>query len=306
MRYTVVSRITRSVAAIFAVAALAQPCCAELIYGIANQAPGNFLLTWDSATPGNIQSALPLNGLPIGVTILGLDFRPATKELYALGSGTTGVPARLYKIDPNTGSINAPPGLLFPPYSLNGFSLGFDFNPVVDRVRIVAETNQNLVVDPVTGLGVSVGPDVFYAAGDPNVGVDPNVVDLAYSNNFVGASTTTLYGIDTGLDVLVSMNTATGALTTIGGLGLNVVAAGGFDISGVTGVAYAALQPSNSSQSSLYTINLVTGAATPVGQIDGGITITAMTVAPAEVPEPAVAALVLIGLLGLTSARSRA
>ena len=42
-----------------------------------------------------------------------------------------------------------------------------------------------------------------YAAGDPNAGANPNVVGSAYTNNFAGATTTTLYGIDSDLDILV-------------------------------------------------------------------------------------------------------
>ncbi len=60
---------------------------------------------------------------------------------------------------------------------------------------------------------------------------------------------------------------------------------GGFDISGTTGIAYAATS-FRQLQSQLYTINLAPGAfATPVGQIDGGLIITAMSVAP-QIPEP--------------------
>jgi hypothetical protein len=211
--------------------------------------------------------------------------------------GAGNFPNLLYKIDPSTGiALNAAE---VPP--LNGFSFGFDFDPVVDRARVIAETNQNFLANPV-GSSWIVLPDVFYAPADPNFGVDPNVVDIAYTNNFPGAAATQLFGIDTGLDVLVSINQATGALTTVGPLGVNVVAAGGFDVSGRTGTAYAALQPVGSSQSSLFTINLGTGAATAVGQIDGGIVISAMTV---QIPEPTSSVLLVIGLVAGFAARRR-
>ena len=58
----------------------------------------------------------------------------------------------------------------------------------------------------------------------------------------------------------------------------------------LVGIAYAALLPSGSSQSNLYSINLLTGAATNLGQIDGGVIITAISVVPA-IPEPATLAL---------------
>ena len=111
---------------------------------------------------------------------------------------------------------------------------------------------------------------------------------------FLAPSRRQLYGIDTGLDILVTQVASNRVrFGTVGAIGLNASAAGGFDVSGVTGTAYAALLPSGSSQSSLYTINLATGLATPVGVINGGLVISALTVAP--VPEPASIALVAHG-----------
>ena len=278
---------------------LAGPLSAELIYGIANQSPATAILRWDSANPGNIQYGAFVSGLQPSETILGIDFRPATGQMYALGSTS-----RLYTLDPNSGVATAvaPP---FGPPNLSGFSFGFDFNPVIDRIRVVSETNQNLVLNPITGTIQAVAPNVAYGAGDPNFGVDPNVVDSAYTSNFAVATATTLYGIYTGLDVLVTQVAATGVLSTVGPLGLNVSAAGGFDISGTTGLAYAALQPAGSSQSSLYSINLATGAAVPIGPIDGGVVITALTVAPAPIPEPASGLLLAFATAGAIVGRPR-
>jgi hypothetical protein len=227
-------------------------------------------------------------------SIAGIDFRPATGQLYALGSTS-----RLYTLNTATGAATqvGGPGPFAP--ALNGFNFSFDFNPVIDRIRVVSETNKNYVLNPISATVQTVAPDVFYAAGDANVGVDPNVVDSAYTNNFAGAGTTTLYGIDTGLDILVTQVAATGALNTVGSLAAfgNVTAVGGFDISGVTGNAYAALMLSGESKSRFTTINLATG--TPIGgtEIDGGLIITAMTVAPA-IPEPSTVALAASTLLG--------
>ena len=81
-----------------------------------------------------------VTGLQSNETLLGIDFRPATGELYGLGSTS-----RLYKVDPTTAVATAVGGQFS--RCLSGFSFGFDFNPVIDRIRVVSETNQNLVLE---------------------------------------------------------------------------------------------------------------------------------------------------------------
>ncbi len=283
-------------AACLAALGAAQTASAELIYGIANQGNATSLVSWDSATPGTLQSGAFVTNLQANETLVGIDFRPATGQLYGLGSSS-----RLYTINPASGAATAV-GAQFSTL-LNGFSFGFDFNPQIDRIRVVSEVNQNLVLNPITGAIQLVATNLFYNSGDTNFGVDPNVVDSAYDRNVAGTPATQLYGIDTALDVLVRQANNTGVLTTVGALGVNVAAAGGFDISGASGVAYAALLPAGASQSSLYTINLGTGTATPVGVIDGGLVITAVTVAP--VPEPTTLAGALAALACIAGFRRR-
>jgi hypothetical protein len=276
----------------------ARPAAAETIYGIAAVGNASAIVTFDSANPSNLLSSKFLTGF--GGTMVGIDIRPADGKLYGLGSGG-GPNLQLYEIDPATGAV-APQGTSGspPPNSgLNGFNFGFDWNPTIDRMRIVSETNQNLVASPVTWSAQTVATNLFYGPADPNFGVDPNVVHSAYINNF---TTTQLYGIDSGLDILVTQANSAGTLGTVGPLGLDISAYGGFDIS-ITGVAYAALLPANTSQSSLYSINLATGAATNLGVIDGGLVITAMAVA--GVPEPATTSLLLCGLAAAACVRRR-
>lgn len=265
-----------------------QSASAEIIYGIAAVGNSTALLNWDSGSPTNIVGSSFVSGLQSNETIVGIDFRPATGQLYALGSSN-----RLYTLDTATGGATAVAGPFAPP--LNGFNFGFDFNPTIDRIRVVAETNKNSVLNPITGAVQLSATDLFFPAGDPNAGADPNVVSSAYTNNFPTATTSQLYGIDAGLNILVTQANNAGTLGTVGPLGLDVTGVGGFDISGLTGVAYAALLPSGSSQSNLYTINLATGAATLVGQIDGGLIITGIAVAPV-IPEPSTLGLVAVAL----------
>jgi hypothetical protein len=231
-------------------------------------------VTFDSATPGIIGTGAAISGMLSNETIRGLDFRPATGQLFALGSFSN-----LYTINPASGAASLVGAGPFAP-ALNGSSFGFDFNPTIDRIRVVSDANQNLVLNPNTGAVQLAATNLFYAPGDPNDGTDPNVVGSAYDNNFAGAVTSQLYGIDTGLDVLVKQANNTGVLTTVGPLGSNITNLVGFDISGSSGLAFAASQDVSQSISMFWTINLLTGSATAIGQIGGGTMIGAMTVAP--------------------------
>jgi hypothetical protein len=279
-------------------AGLSSPASAELIYGIAAVGNSTALLSWDSSSPGSILSGSFVAGLQSNETIVGIDFRPATGQLYALGTSS-----RLYTVSPSGVATEVPPPGAFTP-ALNGFNFGFDFNPVIDRIRTVAETNSNMVLNPNDGSATAV-TNLFYGPADPNFGVDPNVVHSAYTNSTSPApATTQLYGIDSGLDILVTQANSAGTLGTVGPLGLNIGAVGGFDISGTTGIAYAALLPAGSSVSSLYSINLVTGLATNLGQIDGGVIITAISVVPA-IPEPATLALAGMAIAAIPLVRRR-
>jgi hypothetical protein len=77
-----------------------------------------------------------------------------------------------------------------------------------------------------------------------------------------------LYDIDTGLDVLVSqVPPNNGRLNTIGPLGIDASGVNGFDISGASGAAYAALVTGGAMQSTLYSIALMTGNAISLGVI---------------------------------------
>lgn len=278
---------TAVVAATLAGACL--PASAELIYGVTTS---QTLVRFDSASPGVIITGVAISGMQANETVRSIDFRPATGQLFALGSFSN-----LYTINIATGAATSVAGAPFTP-ALNGSAFGFDFNPTIDRIRVVSDANQNLVLNPNTGAVQLVATDLFYPAGDPNAGVDPNVVGSAYDNNFAGATTSQLYGIDTGLDILVKQANNTGVLTTVGPLGADITNLVGFDIS-PSGAAFAATQEIGQSISMLWSINLASGAATPLGQIGGGTMISAIAVIPAP------GTLVPLALVACTAVRRR-
>lgn len=152
--------------------------------------------------------------------LLGIDFRPADGLLYGVTDAR-----RIYTIDIVTGQAQLISG--FSPNFAAGFQSLMDFNPVVDAIRLMGGNDQNIaVVKDANGIfGPSaVQTNVNYPLGDVNFGSDPNLVGGAYTNNFVGATTTIFYGLDFNLDTFVtiavgangSSATGTGQLTTIG------------------------------------------------------------------------------------------
>jgi hypothetical protein len=236
------------------------------------------LIRFDLAAPGTIVESLPITGLANGETILGIDFRPLTGELYALGSSN-----QLYVLDYTNDPSGAHANAIGTAgaFTLNGAAFGFDFNPTVDRIRVVSDTNQDLRLNPNDGTLAATDTALTYAVGDVNAGANPDVVGSAYTNSVAGATTTTLYGIDVARspDALVIQNPPNaGILNTVGSLGVNATAVLGFDIAPGTNAAFATLVVGG--VSSLYTINLTTGAATLVGAIGGGSGVRALAIAP--------------------------
>lgn len=246
---------------------------------------GGLLLRFDTATPSSFSAVNVISGINPGESIVGLDFRPMNRQLYALTKTVSGV-GRLYTIDINSAIatsvvfLAADPGGMDPYTSLVGTRFSVDFNPVVDRLRVVSDAEQNLRVNPVTGF-VFTDVSLAYAAGEPNAGVNPNVVAIAYTNSFVGAAVTTLYTIDSGVDVLATQNPPNnGTLNTVNALGVDASNLAGFDIVGAPGpgTAYAALNVAG--QAGLYTINLGSGAATLIGNFPGNPLVVDMSVFP--------------------------
>lgn len=202
-----------------------------------------------------------ITGLQNGETILGIDMRPATGQLYALGSTS-----RLYVLNTSSGAAAAVGTAPFATL-LSGTNFGFDFNPTVDRIRCISNTGQNLRLHPETGV-------IAATDGMLNPGT-PSVTASAYTNNFAGATTTVLYNIDSMTDKLNKQDPPNnGTQVEVGNLGVNTEAANGFDISSRSGMAFAVLKVGD--KSALYSINLTSGAATKT--IDLPNTVRAFTI----------------------------
>lgn len=193
-----------------------------------------------------------INGLQDGEKIEGIDFRPVNGQLYALGSSS-----RIYTINLGSGAALPVGSSPFSPL-LSGTDFGFDFNPTVDRIRLVSNTGQNLRLHPETGAVAAT--DELLKPGNPSVS------GAAYTNNVAGATTTSLFVVDHQTDKLYLQNPPNdGVLVEVGSLGINIQAKNGMDIGGVWGKAYLAATVSGTTK--IYTINTQTGAATEVSSL---------------------------------------
>jgi hypothetical protein len=229
----------------------ARPAAADVAYVVSAT---NIPFTIDTATPtAEISHNVP-RFLQPGETIVGIDLRPATGQVYAVGTTS-----RVYVLDPAIGSYTLVGTGPFTP-ALSGTAFGVDFDPVTDRLRVVSNTGQNLRLNPDTGTVAAV--DTPFA---PSV----RLAALAYAQNVAGSTVSPLFGIDAATDqlVLVSAPNA-GTVTPIGPLGVDTSDDVHFDITANDNTAYAALTVGGLMR--LYTINLATGAATLAGGLFGG------------------------------------
>jgi trimeric autotransporter adhesin len=217
----------------------------------------NMLVFFNSASP---QDTDTLNVTGVDGTLLGIDFRPANGKLYGLSSSN-----KVYTIDTGSGAATLA-STLSSAFTGRARS-GVDFNPLADRLRITGSNGQNFRVNVDTGA-VTVDKTLAFVAGDTNQKITPSITASAYTNNVAGTTSTVLYDIDAMLNILAIQNPPNdGGLQTVGGLGIDFAAVGGFDIftdSRGLNTAYAL------TGSDLYTLDLATGSATFRGTVNGG------------------------------------
>jgi hypothetical protein len=212
---------------------------------------GDRLVSFDEG--GAVTVDVGITGLNAGDAIVDVDFFSSDNGgLYGLGSS-----GQLYTLNPQTGAA-----LTVGAGAAVGTPVAIDFNPAVDRLRVLSGPD-NYRMNPFTG-GLAASDGAFvYAAGDVNFGATPMLRAAAYSNNLDNPGATTFFSIDAGLDILVrhsggpqfsTLNTV--ANLTLAGSPFDVGMDAGFDIlSPLLGSNLAYLSNGND----LYTLNLGTG-----------------------------------------------
>lgn len=214
--------------------------------------------------PSALISTQMVSGLQANDSLVGIDYRPADGQLYAVGAL-----GNIYTVDPSTGVATLKSSLMntdltaaFGGITGNPSLMSVDFNPVADRLRVVGNDGQNLRINVDTGATI--------IDGTVNGGTNPMVTSVAYTNSFAGTGSTRMFNIDISQDRLYQQDANVGTLLTSAPLGVNAMGSSGFDIDGINNMGYAALKVGNSLQ--LHSIDLAaigtdTDAAMKIGDL---------------------------------------
>lgn len=251
------------------------------------------------ATPTLVDTGdtLTFNGLMDGERVLGLDIRTTSLEEgkdtgYVLTSASRVAAVIDNATDPTVLDLAEAVTLSVP---LSGTQFGVDFNPRADLLRILSDTAQNLRVNLQEGrelAGEARAAGFAFVDGTPRVtSTAPQIVATAYraSNPGGGRFQYALDARDSSLARVAVPND--GALVRVGALGVTLPVNGAgaaeqsFDIvpAGSGEIGLAALRTAGATVSTLYTINLDTGAATAVGPIGDAGVVNAITL---QIPMP--------------------
>ena len=234
------------------------------------------LLKFDTRSPRHVRSKA-ITGLPAGVVLSGIDFRPATGDLYALGSDKV-----VYRVNVATAiAVAEGPAFETAPAALNSGNIGFDFNPTVDKIRVTSDADDNIRLNPDEGNLLSKDTSLTPA--------DVMVVGSAYTNSSFTAfatrpTVTELYALDIAPSkdrLWIQRPANNGTLIMPLSLDFDLGPNAGFDIAGsdaVGNVGYVAGTQVGRSSAELWRVDLATGQTRSLGRIGKGVTITGLAV----------------------------
>ncbi|WP_162925780.1 DUF4394 domain-containing protein [Isoalcanivorax indicus] len=244
-----------------------------------DDSPIFILSSVEASNPGEATGSVAITGLADNDILVGMDFRPATGDLYAVGRL-----GNLYVINPHTAVVETTVALVAAPDStptfeaLDGTHFGVDFNPVPDRLRVTSDTGQNLRINVDNGATLVDGP-LDSGSGETRI------TGSAYTNSFAGTTSTRLFNIDTGEQMLYLQDPPNdGTLVNGVTLGIDADDANGFVIDGRNNAAIAALTVNG--QPGLYRIDLTAEAdvASLIGTLNIPGTLLGIALAPPAPP----------------------
>ena len=263
----------------------------ETVYAVTERME---LIRFKSDRPDVVLERRALSGLPAGESLRGIDYRVARGVLYALADS-----GRLYTVDTAQARLTPVAAAAPLPWPVQGQVTGFDFNPTVDRIRVVSSSAQNLRLHPETNAvvdgdaaqpGVQLDGALRYLAGDRHAGRTPDIAGVAYTYNKKDEKLTTNYAIDRALGALLMQGSAegampvvspnTGQLRTVGLLGIGALSEAHFDISDVANTALLAARPTGQAQTRLYQIDLGSGRTSEIGRVGSGERLLGLAIEP--------------------------
>ncbi|MBA4286878.1 MAG: hypothetical protein C0434_15245 [Xanthomonadaceae bacterium] len=237
-------------------------------------------------------TTLPIDGLADGEHLVGISERTTAMAGVNGGYGVSdqnrvvALPLENVESGLVSATITAQPiGTLSTP--LAGTRFGVDFNPRADLLRIVSDSGQNLRVNLQEGRMIADAPRAaafaFVDGTTRTVLPAPQIVATAY--RAAPISGTFQYAIDAANSSLVRVAVPNdGALVVVGPLGVSLptteagAAEQSLDIAGAADqFVFAALRPAGSALSTLYRIDLGSGAATAIGPIGDSGAVTAIS-----------------------------
>jgi hypothetical protein len=271
------ARIMRGVAALAAVAAAAAMVVG---FGGSSSAAGLRLQAYGISSDGTLMAAFKTDTPQVldwvrtpaplvnDMKLIGIDFRVQNNTMYAVGDK-----GGIYTVSLNAGSEGTLTKVSQLTTPLQGTNFGVDFNPAADRLRVISDFGQNLKhnlninnTETNNPLSASSVPAAAYTNNDLQSGTATTLFDLITSTGQVAIQSPPDLGflIPTGLCGPMGPNA-----------GLDIFS----DLSNgktISNTAFATFIPPGG-RAGLYTVDVLTGACSPVGQFP--LSITDVTVA---------------------------
>jgi hypothetical protein len=242
-------------------------------------ADGMTMASFTTDNPGVANWVRDVVGLIGDTKLVGIDHRVQNGLMYGLGEK-----GGIYtiKTPPTTADVVVTKVSQLK-VALYGTAFDIDFNPAADRLRVISNNGQNLRHNLNDGTTVTDNVLNFPPTTTAAIGV----TGAAYTNNdLVGSTGTTLTNVDTYNDqITIQSPPNAGNLVATGLLGFDANLDAGYDIFSYTtngrttsNIAFASLTPYGATRTSFYSIDILSGTPTLIGQFPSVLKITDFTV----------------------------